>query len=431
MSLPVNDSDDETGGSWPRRLFDRITTGSLANLADTLRDENSSAILLAAGTAIALVWANSPWAASYHDLGAFTVGPGFLHLDLTLAEWAKDGLLTIFFFVVGLELKRELVVGQLRRFSTAIVPVIAAVGGMAIPALLYSLVNVVAPNGDLGGWAVPVATDIAFAVAILTLFGKRLPPALRAFLLTLAVADDLLGIIVIAVFYAHGLSFLWLLGAAAAIAAFAVLARLRRPPAVLMVVIAVLAWYAMHQSGVHATIAGAALGFTVPAVVLARQQGPESLAERYEHRWHPVSAGLAVPLFAFFAAGVPLSPSDLGHAAVDPVAQGVFLGLVIGKPLGIMAATWLLVRFTHASLDDAVSWRDLLAVAFTAGIGFTVSLLIGELAYPPDSGHEEALKAAILLGSLASAALGALLLVWRTRRRLNGDASPSADPANA
>lgn len=417
---------DEPGTSWPRRLFDRITAGSLANLADTLRDENASALLLAAGTVIALVWVNSPWADLYEAFGAIVLGSQALHLELTLAAWAKDGLLTAFFFVVGLELKREMVVGQLRRFSTAIVPVVAAVGGMVAPALLYCLVNVVSPAGELAGWAVPVATDIAFAVAVLTLFGRRLPAALRAFLLTLAVADDLLGIIVIAVFYADGLSLLWLLGALAAIAGFGFLARRRQPPGVLMFAVAVLAWYAMHRSGVHATIAGAALGFTVPAVVLAGQSGPDSLAERYEHSWHPVSAGLAVPLFAFFAAGVPLSSSALVDAAGDPVSQGVFVGLVVGKPLGIMIATWLLVRFTHAALDASVSWRDLLAVAFTAGIGFTVSLLIGELAFDSASPHEDNLKAAILIGSLTSAALGAILLSWRSRSQ---DSDETPEPA--
>jgi NhaA family Na+:H+ antiporter len=313
---------------------------------------------------------------------------------------------------VGLELKREVVDGQLRRPATAIVPILAAVGGMAVPAAIYTLVNTLAKAGATQGWAIPVATDIAFAVAVLTVFGRRLPTALRAFLLTLAVVDDLLGIVVIAVFYADGLALGWLAASFAVIAAFALLVR-RRATAWLLVPLAVVAWGLMHMSGVHATIAGVILGFTVPA--LARAEEGHSLAERYEHRWRPVSAGVAVPVFALFAAGVRLSPEALTSAAGDPAAQGVVLGLVLGKPLGILLATALLVRFTRATLDPAVGWFDLVAVAFVAGIGFTVSLLIGELSFGAGSPHAEHVKAAVLIGSLVAAGTGAWLLAWRSR----------------
>jgi NhaA family Na+:H+ antiporter len=408
----------------PTPLFRTLTPGGLRNFADDLRAENTGAVLLLAGTVLALAWANSPWSGAYTALSATVVGPSALHLDLTLAQWATDGLLAVFFFVVGLELKREVVDGQLRTPSTAIVPILAAVGGMAVPALVYVAVNTLGDGGTLDGWAIPVATDIAFAVAVLTAFGRRLPTALRAFLLTLAVVDDLLGIVVIAIFYAEGLALGWLAASAAVIALFAVLVRRRRPNAWLLVPLAVVAWGSMHASGVHATIAGVLLGFTVPA--LARRSQDVSTAERLEHLWRPVSAGFAVPVFALFAAGVSLSPAALASAAGDPAALGVALGLVLGKPAGILLATVLLVTFTRAALDPSVRWPDLAAVACVAGVGFTVSLLIAELSFAEASPHAEHVKAAILLGSLASAALGAVLLQVRTRVHVQRAGVPTA-----
>jgi NhaA family Na+:H+ antiporter len=354
-----------------------------------------------------------------------TFGPSALHLDLTVAQWATDGLLAIFFFVVGLELKREMVDGELRRPATAIVPILAAVGGMAVPAIVYTVINTTSAQGDTNGWAVPVATDIAFAVAVLTVFGKGLPTALRAFLLTLAVVDDLLGIVVIAIFYTAGTSLLWLAAALGTIVAFGLVARRRGGgPPWLLVPLAVAAWGLMHASGIHATIAGVLLGFAVPA--LARPGEERSIAERYEHVWRPVSAGFAVPVFALFAAGVVMSPSALADAASNPTAQGVFLGLVVGKPAGILLATWLLVSFTKASLDASLRWLDLLAVACVGGVGFTVSLLIGELSFEPGTVNGEAVKAAVLVGSVAAAAVGASLLTWRSRvhRSTSDDVTP-------
>ena len=400
----------------PTVLYNRMTPGGERNFADDLRAENTGAILLLLGAVVALVWVNSPWSASYLALGGIVIGPSALHLDLSIAQWATDGLLAIFFFVVGLELKREMVDGQLRRPSTAIVPILAAVGGMAAPAAIYALINATSVGGSMDGWAVPVATDIAFAVAVLTVFGKRLPTALRAFLLTLAVVDDLLGIVVIAIFYADGLQFAWLAASFATITVFAVLVRRRGMTAWILVPLALAAWGLMHASGVHATIAGVILGFTVPA--LARHGEQTSLAEHLEHLWRPVSAGLAVPVFALFAAGVSLSPEDLASTAGDPAAQGVALGLIFGKPIGILIATFLLVKLTGANLDPSVRWPDLAAVAVVAGVGFTVSLLIGELSFDATSPHSAHVKAAVLIGSLTSAAIGGLLLTWRTRVHL-------------
>jgi NhaA family Na+:H+ antiporter len=392
--------------------FSSLTPGGRRNFTDTLRAENAGAILLAIGTVLALIWANSPWRDSYTDLSNTVVGPAGLHLNLSIASWATDGLLTIFFFVVGLELKREFVTGQLRNPATAVVPIIAAVGGMITPAAVYVVVNLAHGGPSMGGWAIPVATDIAFAVAVLTLFGRSLPIALRAFLLTLAVVDDLLGIVVIAVLYAEGLAFGWLAAAFLTIGVLALLTR-RHVTGLVLVPLAVLAWFCMHRSGVHATIAGVLIGFTVPA--LARAGQDHSVAERWEHRWRPVSAGLAVPVFALFAAGVSLSPAALADTLTEPAAQGVILGLVIGKPLGIMLATFFLITLTRAALDRTVTWLDLFAVTVVSGIGFTVALLIGELSFAPGTPQSEPVKAGILIGSLVSAVLGGLLLTWRSR----------------
>lgn len=421
---------DRPASAERRRLFAGLTPGGERNFLDSLRAERTGGILLLIGTVAALVWANSPWSAAYTTISRTVVGPHALHLDLTLADWATDGLLAVFFFVVGLELKREIVDGELRHVRTAIVPVVAAVGGMTAPALLYVLVNALAADGALTGWAVPTATDIAFAVSVLSVVGRSLPASLRAFLLTLAVADDLLAIVVIAVVYTGTLSLVWLLGAVAAVVAFALLVRSRwSNPAVMVVlaVLAVLAWGMMHASGVHATIAGVALGMTVPG--LARPGEDMSVAERFERRWRPVSAGFAVPVFALFAAGVSLNAEVIGDALRDPVAQGVAVGLVLGKPIGILTATWLVSRFTRASLADDLGWRDVAAVGMLAGIGFTVSLLIGALAFGDGSPHDEHLTVAVLFASVTAALLGGAALAHRDRvhRRRAALSGPTAE----
>jgi NhaA family Na+:H+ antiporter len=392
-------------------LFARLTAGGERNLLDTLRAERTGGVLLLIGALAAIVWANSPWSAAYRTLSDTVIGPSALHLDLSVAGWATDGLLAILFFVVGLELKREIVDGELRRPATAIVPVVAALGGMAVPALLYLLVNL-GDGGAPHGWAVPTATDIAFAVAVLSVVGRSLPTALRAFLLTLAVVDDLLGIVVIAVVYTDGLHLVWLAASLAAVAVFGVLVR-RRTPAVVLLVLGVAAWALMHASGVHATIAGVLLGLTAPGIARAGEE--VAVAERLEHRWRPLSAGFAVPVFALFAAGVTLDGGVLADAVRDPVAQGVALGLVLGKPLGILAATWAVATFTRASLAPGLHWRDVAAVGALAGIGFTVSLLIGELAFGAGSPHDEHLKVAILLASTTAAVVGGVALALRDR----------------
>jgi len=393
------------------RLFSRLTPSTEETLADVLRTERAGGVLLLIGTAVALIWANSGWADMYDTVKNTAIGPEALHLDLALETWAKDGLLAIFFFVIGLELKREIVAGELRKPSTAIVPIVAAVGGMLVPAGLYVLVNLGGESGSLSGGAVPVATDIAFAVAVLSIVGRWLPNALRAFLLTLAVVDDLLAIIIIAVFFSDSLAFAWLGASALCIALFWFLIRKGITTAWVLGPLALMAWGFMHESGVHATIAGDALGLAVPAI--ARKGQDDSLAEHWEHWWRPISAGVAVPVFALFAAGVVIDGAAISVAASDPVAQGVVAGLVIGKPLGILLFTFLVATFTRASLDRGLSWWDVLGMACLAGIGFTVSLLIGDLAF--DGERVSEVKMSVLAASLLSAIFGSAILMWRDR----------------
>lgn len=395
-------------------LFSVLSPGGVRNLLDTLRTEATGGILLLVGAVLAIAWANSPWGEAYEHLRETHVGPAALHLDLSLHAWAADGLLAIFFFVIGLELKREIVTGELRRPATAIVPIVAAVGGMVVPAAIYLAINLTAAGGAPRGWAVPTATDIAFAVAVLAIVGRGLPNALRAFLLTLAVVDDLLAIIIIAIFYTDTVSFGWLAASLATVAVVWFLLRRRITSPWLLLPLGVLAWAFMHSSGIHATIAGVLLGLVVPA--LARRGEKESLAEHFEHRWRPISAGFAVPVFALFSAGVAVGGGVLGAALSDPVAQAIFLGLVIGKPLGIVAATALVSLSSHVGLAKGLSWWDVVGVGALAGIGFTVSLLVGELAFGVGSPEDEHAKVAILAASLAAALVGGSVLAARGRR---------------
>lgn len=394
-----------------RQLFPRLTASSERSLADWLRTERIGGLLLLLGAGIGLIWANSRWAQSYEQIKEFSFGPEALHLNLSVEDWAKDGLLAIFFFVVGLELKRELVTGQLRKPATAIVPTVAAVGGMVVPAAIYIGINLSNPNGALDGWAIPTATDIAFALAVLGVVGRSLPTALRAFLLTLAVVDDLLAIIIIAVFYTASLHFVSLLAAIACVIVFAVLLRRRITTPWILLPLALTTWAFLHASGVHATLAGVALGMVVPAVARPGERVP--LVERWEHTWRPISSGFAVPVFALFAAGVAINATVIADAVADPVAQGVTLGLVIGKPVGILLATFIVATFTRASLHRGLSWWDVLGVGVLGGIGFTVSLLIGDLSFAGQ--REDEVKLAVLFGSLIAAVLGALVLFARGR----------------
>ncbi|GAA4867893.1 Na+/H+ antiporter NhaA [Actinomycetospora straminea] len=392
------------------RLFARRSWAETARIADVLRRETVGGILLVSAAAVALIWANSPWREAYTTLSELRIGPASLHLDLTLATWAADGLLAIFFFVAGLELKREFVAGDLREPSRALLPVAAAVGGMIAPAIIYTAINV---GGEgLAGWAIPTATDIAFALSVLALIGSCLPDALRTFLLTLAVVDDLLAISIIAFFYTDQLQFVPLLLALLPLAAFTLLVQRRVRSWWLLLPLAVLTWVLVHESGVHATVAGVLLGFAVP--VVRRKEGPgPGLAEHFEHRWRPLSAGVAVPIFAFFASGVTVIGGGLGAAFTDRITLGIVAGLVVGKVVGILGATWLVQRVTRAQLSEDLAWTDVLGLSLLAGIGFTVSLLIGELAFGTGSAADDHVKIGVLTASLLAALLATIVLRYR------------------
>ncbi|WP_433799932.1 Na+/H+ antiporter NhaA [Actinomycetospora sp. CA-084318] len=393
-------------------LFARGTWREQRRIGDVLRRETVGGALLVGAAAIALIWANSPWAQAYTDLAALTVGPASLHLDLSLATWAADGLLAIFFFVAGLELKREFVAGDLRDPARAALPVAAAVGGMIVPAVLYTLINL--GTDGLDGWAIPTATDIAFALSILAIIGTNLPDALRTFLLTLAVVDDLLAITIIAIFYTDDLSVVPLLLALPPLALFTLLVQRRVRRWWLLLPLALLTWVLVHESGVHATVAGVLLGFAVPVVRRAEGSGP-GLAEHFEHRWRPLSAGVAVPVFAFFAAGVGVVGGGAASALTSRVTLGIVVGLVVGKAVGVLGATWLVQRFTRARLAEDLSWWDVLGLSLLAGIGFTVSLLIGELAFGTGTPQDDMVKIGVLAGSLISALLATVVLRARAR----------------
>ncbi|WP_084638132.1 Na+/H+ antiporter NhaA [Gordonia shandongensis] len=380
-------------------------------------------VLLLVAALLGFGFANSPWRDSYHSFLDYQIGPESLDLHLSIAQWAADGLLAIFFFVVGLELKHEFVAGSLRNPKQAGVPIAAAVGGMVVPALIYVAV-VAGPDPDaLRGWATPTATDIAFALAVFAVFGRGLPSALRVFLMTLAVVDDLLGIIVIATVYTETIDFVMLAAGLAAIVAFGVVVRLRGRPWWLLIPLALVAWGFVHASGVHSTVAGVLLGFTVPALLAHGET--ETRTERLGEAIAPLSAAVALPLFAFASAGVTVV--GVGHI-VQPVSVGVFLGLVIGKVIGVMTTTFLVTRLTPLRLGDGIALRDLIPVCFLTGIGFTVALLIAELSFSHVSGipsdHEPAAKVGILLGSLAAAILGAVMLRVDARRKRHWAGTP-------
>ena len=408
-------------------MSDDVTPNAVA--ADNPRDEApqrggwrvwvsgdvQGGLILLVAALVGFIWANTPWREAYHSLLEVTVGPESLHLNLSLAQWAADGLLAIFFFVVGLELKNEFVTGSLRSPKRAGVPIAGAVGGMVVPALIFVAVVSVGDPEALRGWATPTATDIAFALAVFAVLGRGLPVALRVFLMTLAVVDDLLGIIVIATVYTESIDFLMLALGLVCIVVFGLVIRLARIHWWLLLPIALAAWGFVHSSGVHATVAGVLLGFTVPAIAIRGERLPRT--ERMEALVAPISSGLALPLFAFASAGVTVI--GVGHI-LQPVSVGIFLGLVVGKVIGVLTTTWLVTKLTPLQLAEGITLRSLLPVTLLTGIGFTVALLIAELSFSEGSGlpadHLPAAKVGILLGSLVAAILGGALLRRDARR---------------
>ncbi len=409
-------------------------------LRQFLETEAAGGIVLLVAAVVALVWANSPWSFSYETLWHtdLSVGLGRFVLVEDLRHWVNDGLMALFFFVVGLEIKRELVHGDLREPRVAAMPAIAALGGMVVPALLFLLVTV--GGGGAKGWGIPMATDIAFAIGVVALLGSRVPASLKLFLLTFAIVDDIGAIVVIAVFYATDVQPVFLATAAGIVVVMLVLRRAGVVWTAPYVLLGVGVWLATHASGVHATIAGVALGLLAPARALspaavsrewARDLSDDpspaeldamnrlarttvSPAERLEHLLHPWTSFVVVPLFALANAGVVIKADSFDSPATVGVTAGVVLGLVVGKLVGITAATWLAVRSGLGRLPEGATWAMVLGIAAIGGIGFTVSLFIAELAYEPGA-IQDAAKLGVLGASTVAALLGAMLLVRACR----------------
>ncbi len=372
-------------------------------------EESNSSVALLVATAAALLWANL-WTASYVDFWAHTANVSPLDLHLSRRDWVNDALMALFFFVVTLEIRREVTRGELRERKTAALPVAAAVGGMVVPAVIYIVINAGRPS--VSGWGIPMATDIAFALGALSLVGNRVPVSLRAFLLALAIVDDVGGIVVIAVFYTSDLSLPWLGIAAIVFVATYGLATARFQAWILYAVLGCVAWYAVHASGLHATIAGVVLALVIPAQDADSRGG----IYRAEDRLHPFSSFLVVPLFALANAGIVLSASALADAMSSHVAMGAAIGLVVGKPVGIMLFSYFAVKSRLAALPDDMRWTDLLGVALLAGIGFTVAIFIATLAFDDPVLVEEA-KLGILMASVTAALLGGAWLTLASGRR--------------
>jgi NhaA family Na+:H+ antiporter len=365
------------------RIPGRRTTAAF--IRSYLETEVAGGALLVGASLVALLWANSPWQIGYVDLWHTEAGL------FDLRHWVNEALMAVFFLVVALEVKRELLEGALRERRSAALPVAAAVGGMVVPALLYLAVNT--GGGEAGGWGVPMATDIAFAMGVLALVAPGIPASLRVFLLTLAVVDDIGAIVVIAVAYSSDVDGRWLLAAGALVAAMIAVRRL----VYVELAMAVVLWFTLHEAGVHATLAGVIAGLTLP------------VWPALEARLHSWSSLLIVPLFALANAGVTFTSTGVGDAATSPVTWGIGLGLVVGKPLGIVGAAWLARRTGVADLPGGVTWRQLSGVAALGGIGFTVSIFITGLAFDAPATVDEA-KIAILAATLLAVGLGALLL---------------------
>jgi NhaA family Na+:H+ antiporter len=455
----VPDTSDTPNGAMPQvaahswRETDRFVPKRVVRpIQNLMQVETSSAVAILAATILALVIANSPLFEAYEHFwhSSLTVDVGDVHiLGLSLHDIVNDALMTLFFLLVSLEIKRELVFGELRDPKAAALPIVAALGGMVVPALVYVAFNLGGDN--LQGWGIPMATDIAFAVALLAALGSRVPLGARLFLLTLAIVDDLGAILVIAIFYSSGIAFAWLALAVATVVLAVVLQKARVRAMAVYVVLGVVGWYALHESGVHATLIGVAFGLVTPAFallppnrypevagklvgeVVERTEDAVVTADEHEANDHtlreirrltretqsplhrienalaPWVAFLIVPLFAFANAGVPYPDVPLGEWLTDPVVLGIALGLVVGKTVGIFGFAWIAERTGLGRYPTGMNARHLVGVAMVAGIGFTVAIFIANLAFT-DAAVTEVAKLGILVGSLVAAVGGYLIL---------------------
>lgn len=393
-------------------LFPRPSLAERSALVRILSRETLGGALMLGAAVLALIWANSPWSGTYDAMRDLRFGPAALGLNLDLKHWIQDGLLAIFFAVAGLELRREFSHGDLRHPRNAILPIVAAIGGMVVPAGIY-LGFTWSDAEARSGWAIPMATDIAFSLAVLAVVGRHLPNALRAFLLTLAIVDDLIAIIVIALFFSDTLQLLPLLASVVMVSIYGLSQRAGWTRWYVALPMALAAWTALHASGVHATVAGVAIG-----VLTSNQQRSGELRSaeaRYDEILRPISAGLAVPMFALVSAGVEINADFLTTLFTDRAATGIVAGLVFGKIIGITASAWLITAFSRAELNPDLNWSDVFGVSCVAGIGFTVSLLIASLAFGENVGRTDSVTAAVLIGSLVASVLSAIVLASRNR----------------
>jgi Na+:H+ antiporter, NhaA family len=411
----------------------------LSPLRDFLATEAAGAILLAGAAVVALVWANSPWSVSYEDLWAsrasFSIGGRVLDLDLR--HWINDGLMAIFFFVVGLEIKRELTDGHLSNKRAALLPGVAAVGGMVAPALVYlAIAGTTAPRG----WAIPMATDIALAVGVLATAGSRVPSSLRAFLLGLAIVDDIGAIVIIAVVYSTGVAYSWLAAAALGLALTLVVRRVGIHTTWVYVVLGAAVWFGLHEAGIHPTIAGVAMGLLAPSTPRLRRELIDdaeltdlsdadaarttgelaresvSVVEWLQHVLHPWTSFVIVPLFALANSGIRLSTEALRDAAGSAITWGVLLGFLVGKPLGIVTATRLVIKAGLSDSPADSSPSQVVGIGTAAAIGFTVALFITELALT-DPVEQSNAKLAVLVASVLAAAISTVFLLRGPRSR--------------
>src|SRR5918992_4708429 len=420
-------------------------------LREFLQTETAGGIVLLAATIVALGWANSPWHGAYEELWStdLSIRLGPFELAEDLRHWANDGLMTVFFFVVGLEIKREMVAGDLRDFRSAALPIIGAVGGMIVPALLYLGLN--SRGTGSAGWGIPMATDIAFALGVLALFGPRVPSAVKVFVLTLAIVDDIGAILVIAIFYSGGIQIPWLILASSLLVAVVALRFIGVWWLPSYVVLGIGVWLATYESGIHATIAGVALGLLTPTraqagsslgkaspgneedpdpstvqSISARARASISVVERLEHALHPWASYLIVPTFAFANAGIALRKDVVTAAFESSITTGVMVGLVVGKLSGIFGSAWLAHRLGFATLPEGVRWHHIGAAAAVAGIGFTVSIFIASLAFSDERLVDEA-KIGVLAGSVLATLLAAGILRLSGRSQIPSTPAPSPD----
>ena len=380
----------------------------LRPLREFLATESAGGILAVGGAVAAIIWVNlAPH--SYNSLWSHELSISFGHdaLRLSLKHWVNDGLMALFFLVVGLEIKRELVLGELRVLRRAALPIAAAIGGMVIPAALFAVIN--SGTDTSRGWGVPMATDIALALGVIALLGRHIvPPSLSLFLLAVAIVDDIGAIVVIAVFYSNGIDVMWLAVAAAMVAFTVLLRRLRVTAMWPFVAIGLAMWFALHEAGVHATIAGVIMGLLAPTAV-PPGLNTVSVVERLEHALHPFTSFLIVPLFAISNAGIQFDNSLLDGVLSSHAFWGVVIGLVIGKPVGITLASWLAVRAGVAEYPTGVRLAQVAAVGAVAGIGFTVSLFVSELAFTHADQLGQA-KFGVLIASIVAGLIGVVAL---------------------